>query len=110
MTAYPLLRHRHEAFAQGVAAGLSASQSYAQAYGRERDGTTRACGARLLANVSIQQRIAEIRTAAASDAGAVLSSVIPGLEVLIKREIAKGGTERALGFAERLARLVEAAR
>ena len=105
MIACPLPLPRHEAFAQGVAAGLSASRSYAQAYGRKADATTRACGARLLANVNIRKRIHEIRAATAVDARAALSRLIPDLEHRIRREIATGSTDRALRMAERLASL-----
>jgi len=101
----PYLRPRHEAFAQGVAAGLSASRAYAQAYGRTLGTSTRACGARLLTSVSIQQRIDELR--AVVEARAALSRLIPDLEARILRELATGSPDRALAMTERLARLSE---
>ena len=106
MNGCPLPLPRHEAFAQGVAAGLSASRAYAQAYGRKLSGSTRSCGARLLASVSIRLRIHEIRAAAAIDAQAALSRLVPQLEERIQQELANGSMRRALTMTERLARLV----
>jgi hypothetical protein len=102
MIACPLPLPRHEAFAQGVAAGLSASKAYAQAYGRKRDATTRACGARLLANVNIQRRIAEIRDATADEAEVCLSKLIPMLESRAQAEIRAGHLGSALNVLKRL--------
>src|SRR5688572_8248231 len=80
--------HRHEQFAQAVAAGFSATRAYARAYARESDRATRAAAARLLANVNVARRIAELREAAAKDAEACLSTLVPMLEVRARAHLA----------------------
>ena len=65
----------------------------------------RASAARLLATVSIQDRIGQVRADAASDARAALSRVIPDLEQRIRQEIATGSARGALKLAQRLEEL-----
>jgi hypothetical protein len=101
-TLTPLKLWRHEAFAQGVAAGLSATRAYAQAYGRKSDPATRASAARLLANVNIQRRIAELRDAAAREAEACLSKLVPLLESAATDQIMRGHLGSASKALQRL--------
>jgi hypothetical protein len=101
----PLQLSRHEAFAQAVATGLSATRAYAMAYGRDSDPATRASAARLLANVNIQGRIAELRDAAANEAEACLSKLIPMLERKAQAEIRAGHLRSALNVLKRLKRI-----
>ena len=102
-----LHRSRHEMFAQAVAAGKSASQAYAMAYGRKSDPATRASAARLLATVSIQCRIAELRTATASKAQASLAMLIPLLEATGRAAIERGDLREGTKILERLAQIAE---
>jgi phage terminase small subunit len=99
---------RHEAFAQGVAAGLSATKAYQLAYGRRGDGATRASAARLLANVSVQGRIIELRAAAAAEAKASLARLIPLLEARGRATIEGGDLRGGIKILERLAQIAEA--
>src|SRR5687767_9706101 len=104
------LRPRHEAFAQGVAAGLSGARAYAFAYSRKNDGASRASAVRLLANVNIQNRIAELRTEAASQAEASLARLIPLLEERARAEINAGNLRDAIVVLERLTKVASGTR
>ena len=73
----PLPSPRHEMFAQGVASGWSAAKAYALAYSRPRTGATRASAARLLTDVNVKHRIAELRREAATQAKASLQALVP---------------------------------
>ena len=66
--ATPLPSARHEAFAQAVASGMSASKAYSLAYARPRNGATRSSAARLLTKANVRRRIAELRCEAAEQA------------------------------------------
>jgi phage terminase small subunit len=71
----PLDNQRHERFAQALARGLSATDAYAEA-GYQPD---RGNAARLTANDSIRQRVAEITAAAAAHAELTKADVLRGL-------------------------------
>jgi hypothetical protein len=64
----PLPNFRQEAFAQRMAAGLSATAAYASAYGQPRDVSSRVNGRRLLTKAYIRERIAKIESDAALSA------------------------------------------
>jgi hypothetical protein len=52
----PLKNLRHEAFAQRIAAGASATAAYAHPYGRPRDNVAAVRGGKLIRNVNIRER------------------------------------------------------
>src|SRR5215204_1472921 len=72
--------HSAEAFAEGVACGVSAAKRYAMAYARPPNGATRASAARLLTNANVKRRIGELRFEAAEQAKASLRVLFPALE------------------------------
>ncbi len=104
MTA-PIPSYRHEAFAEAVASGMSASKAYSFAYARPRNGDTRASAARLLTDANVRQRVAELRTEAAAAAQASLSLLIPVLEKRARAAISAGQLTEAFGIIERLAEI-----
>jgi hypothetical protein len=101
----PLTKVRHEAFAQGVAAGLSASRAYALAYGRRADGATRASAARLLANTSVQTRIDEIQRHGEALALRSLLDLVPVLERHIRAASQEGKFAEAVSALKQIARI-----
>ena len=98
----PLPSPRHEVFAQAVACGMSASQGYALAYSRPRNGATRASAARLLTNANVKHRIAELRAQAAEQAKASLQTLIPALEDQARSAIAAGRLRAASTLVRQL--------
>jgi hypothetical protein len=104
MAGRPLARVSHELFAQGVAAGLSASRAYALAYGREADGATRASAVRLLGNASVQRRIAEIRRNGEALALRSLLNVVPLLERQVRAAARDGKFSQAMNALTQIAR------
>ena len=98
----PLPSPRHEAFAQAVACGMSASQGYALAYSRPRNGATRASAARLLTNANVKHRIAELRRGAAEQAKASLQALIPALDAHARAAISTGRMREAVEILKQL--------
>src|SRR3954465_12693152 len=98
----PLASPRHEVFAQAVASGMSASQGYALAYSRPRNGATRASAARLLTNANVKHRIAELRRGAAEQAKASLQALIPALDERARAAISTGRLREAVEILKRL--------
>ena len=98
----PLPSPRHEMFAQAVASGMSASESYALAYHRPRNGATRASAARLLTNANVERRILELRAEAAEQAKASLRVLIPALEEQAGAAIKAGRSREASTLVRRL--------
>ena len=86
----PLPLPRQEAFAQGVAAGLSGTKSYARAYGRTANNATRACAARLLTNAHVADRIDELRREGAEQTKASLQLLVLALEERARSAIGAG--------------------
>jgi hypothetical protein len=101
----PLPSPRHEVFAQAVACGMSASQGYALAYSRPRNGGTRASAARLLTNANVKRRIAELRLEAAEQAKASLQVLLPALEERARAAMAAGRMREAVSIIGRLAHI-----
>jgi hypothetical protein len=101
----PLPSPRHEVFAQAVACGMSASQGYALAYSRPRNGATRASAARLLTNANVKRRIGELRLEAAEQAKASLRVLIPALEERAHAAMAAGRMREAISIIGRLAHI-----
>jgi hypothetical protein len=101
----PLPRVRHEAFARGVAAGLSASRAYALAYGRDTDGSTRASAVRLLANSTVQARIAEIKRHGAGVAQQSLGDLLPLLESRFRAAAQDGNFAEVINALKQIARM-----
>ena len=56
-----LKNQRHELFAQALAEGLSGTQAYLKAGYEVGDNVARASAPRLLANIAIQERVAELQ-------------------------------------------------
>ena len=98
----PLHSPRHELFAQAVASGWSAAKAYALAYSRPRTGATRASAARLLTDVNVRLRIAELRAQAAEQA---LQALIPALEARARAAMSAGRTKEAVSILDRLAEI-----
>ena len=65
MLMQPLRNTRHEAFAQAVAAGMSATAAYRLVYQRAENADV--MGPRLLGNVGIRARVAELQAQTASE-------------------------------------------
>ena len=101
----PLPSPRHEVFAQAVACGMSASQGYALAYSRPRNGATRASAARLLTNANVKHRVAELRRDAAEQAKASLQALIPALDERARAAIATRRMREAVEVLKRLAEI-----
>ena len=99
----PLLPARHEAFAQAVASGMSASKAYSLAYARPRNGATRPSAARLLTKANVRRRIAELRCEAAEQARASLRILIPALEERARIAISDGRLKNAVRLLQQLA-------
>ena len=57
----PLKNARHEKFAQAVATGEAASRVYGRIYGKQSPSQAEASASRLLRNVKVAARVAEIR-------------------------------------------------
>ncbi len=104
MTA-PIPSYRHEAFAEAVASGMSASKAYSLAYARPRNGATRASAARLLTHANVRRRVAELRIEAAAAAQASLRLLIPALEKRAQAAMSAGQMREAFGIIERLAEI-----
>ena len=98
----PLHSPRHELFAQAVANGWSAAKAYALAYSRPRTGATRASAARLLTDVNVRRRIAELRAEAAEQAKASLQVLIPALEHQARAALTSGRSREASTLVRRL--------
>jgi hypothetical protein len=101
----PLPSPRHELFAQAVASGWSAAKAYALAYSRPRTGATRASAARLLTDVNVRRRIAELRAQAAEQAKASLQALIPALDERARAAMSAGRTKEAVSILHRLAEI-----
>ena len=76
----PLKNFRHEIFAQKIAAGCSATASYAAAYGRERDNVAAVKGSRLVRKVHIRERAMAIEAENALTSLPTLAKVIAAFE------------------------------
>ena len=98
-----VLPARREAFAAAVATGMWASRAYSFAYGRPRNGATRASAARLLTDANVKLRIAECRLEGAKQAKASLDVLVPELEERARAAMAAGRLRQATRTLERLA-------
>lgn len=67
---------KHERFAQGVAKGLSATEAYSKAGYKDHQPSA----SRLLSNVMVQSRVAELQEKAAIQVGVTLESLTEELE------------------------------
>jgi hypothetical protein len=65
----------HEAFAQGVAKGLSFSKAYQGVYRDCSPKSARTAGPRLMGDVAVQRRVEELQTKAANRAMATIESL-----------------------------------
>src|SRR3954471_9770133 len=84
---------------------MSASQGYALAYSRPRNGATRASAARLLTVANVKHRIAELRAQAAEQAKASLQALIPALEERARAAMSAGRTKEAVSILDRLSEI-----
>src|SRR4051794_36300102 len=98
----PLPSPRREAFAEGVACGMSASKAYSRAYARPRNRATRASAARLLTDANVENRIAELRAQAAEQAKASLQALVPALDAHARAALSTGRMREAVEILERL--------
>jgi hypothetical protein len=96
---------RQEAFAQGVAAGKSASAAYAAAYGRAADTTSRVNGKRLLTNANVRGRIDQIRDEASARAHPTLQKLFKDLEEAALRDIHSSSLRSACKKAEQYSKM-----
>jgi phage terminase small subunit len=80
---------KHEAFSQGLAKGLSASEAYVAAGYKE----SRSAASRLSTNVNVEARIAELVNKGAEKAGTSIAHVLSELTRLGFSDIRKAFTE-----------------
>ena len=86
------LSHRHEAFAQGLAMGLSKTEAYARA-GYEVDRTA---ASRLSTNVDIRRRVDQLQVNAAEAAVVTIQSLTNELELARNIAIASRNASAAV--------------
>jgi hypothetical protein len=83
----PLKNLRHEAFAQRIAAGASATAAYAHAYGRERDNVAAVKGGQLIRKVNIRERAMALEAENALASLPTAALIMKGLERQTIRQI-----------------------
>jgi hypothetical protein len=83
----PLSNPRHEAFAQAVASGLSATDAYVTVYSQRRRDSAAHIGCRLRKNPAVAARIAGLRSAAARQVTIDLQKILAFRERVITTPI-----------------------
>lgn len=102
----PLINIRQETFCRLIATGKSATASYATAYGRAADVSSRVNGRRLLTNANIRTRIAQIRHSAAAAACLTLPKLIGEVEMATLVQIRTGSLRSACKAVEQFAKMI----
>lgn len=82
-----LKNHRHERFAQGIAQGLPATDAYIKAGYKARGKSAGNAASRLLENVGIQKRLAEIAAELESRAIATAEEIQKFLTSVMRGEV-----------------------
>jgi len=103
----PLKNFRHEIFAQKIAAGHSATASYAAAYGRERDNVAAAKGGQLVRKVNIRERAMAIEAENALASLPSLAKVMAAVKAETIERVNNSQMSGVFGAADRFAAFVE---
>jgi hypothetical protein len=102
----PLQNLRHEAFAQRIAAGASATAAYAHAYGRPRDNVAAVRGGKLIRNVNIRERAMALEAESALAALPTIRKVLEGVEARTIERINNAQINNVFVAADRFAEFV----
>jgi len=103
----PLKNFRHEMFARRLAAGHSATASYAAAYGRERDNVAAVKGSQLVRKVQIRERAMAIEAENALTSLPTLAKVMAAVEAETIERVNNSQMSGVFGAADRFAAFVE---
>jgi hypothetical protein len=102
----PLQNLRHEAFAQRIAAGASATAAYAHAYGRPRDNVSAVRGGKLIRNVNIRERAMALEAESALASLPTIRKVLEGVEARTIERINNAQINNVFVAADRFAEFV----
>ena len=97
----PLPNARHERFAQEFLTDLNSTAAYGRAYPETTARSARAAGARLLANVSVQARVAELQAERAARVQVTQDDVLRELVVIGFSDMRRFATWGATGVTLR---------
>jgi len=101
-----LANAKHEAFARSIAKGMSGREAYRGAgYAQSSDSVTDAAASRLLSDVKVQARVAELQDRAAESTVTTIESLIEAGWQIVKNAQADKQHAAASQTIERIAKI-----